>query len=508
MMLWVSFLVGVGFTALAAWLLVRQLVSKQQQAHAFALLEAQQDTQATLQQLRHELETQTQKAAEARTLCDTYEQRLQASQIQLVEATTEKVRLTERLEQLVSLTTEKENLALALNQAKTQQAEASATIAQLTEQRDSLHKQLTEAESHWKSQWDKDFQRFLTETVEATRKKLTDHADYQRNEGTQTLKAGLEQTVAPLKQLLSDYQTKLAELDKTHLSRFQTLDQHVLALTHAKEQLVSVLKTNRGAGHWGEMQLLRLLEAAGLKEGIHYDYQKQDTAQGRPDVKIHFAERGFIYIDAKTLGLSTDIHTSVTGAVLTHPTDDDIALATPAVVLPEMDFAQQCKKQLESLQKAIKDLKGKEYTKDLSATGNFVVLFVPLESMLSMALHEHPTLWEDAYRSNVLLASPLTLLALLRMIHLGWQKASLAENVEEIRKAGEVLHNRLYLYTERMLKVDSQLDKLNDSFTEAKKSFHGGQGIVSQLNKLEQLGCKSAKTLSEPMKELATLAGD
>ena len=118
MMLWVSFLVGVGFTALAAWLLVRQLVSKQQQAHAFALLEAQQDTQATLQQLRHELETRTQKAAEARTLCDTYEQRLQASQIQLVEATTEKVRLTERLEQLVSLTTEKENLALALNQSQ------------------------------------------------------------------------------------------------------------------------------------------------------------------------------------------------------------------------------------------------------------------------------------------------------------------------------------------------------------------------------------------------------
>lgn len=544
-MSWELFTLGLLLGVLCTWFAFNRQLSQQKQALATlkteeAKLHWLREADATqLEQLKQDKEslqtsltTQHADLNQAQQTVATLTERLasfetlshekQALSSQLAEASesikqnaAEIASLQQQLAQHTALLEEKQRIEAKLAEANLQHTADVAEITELNQRLDHSQTALAEAkqalhdaETHWKAQWEKDFQKFLNTTLEDTRKKLTEEAKTHHGEGSKALKEDMDKLVKPLTTLLTDYQSKIESLNKDHLSRFTTLDDHVTQLANAKNELVNVLKTNRGAGHWGELQLLRLLESAGLMQGTHYEYQ-QGTAQGRPDVKLLLPDNRYVFIDAKTLQFKAEATSAHSSANTDAPSAQTIEVQGDVMAATPAPSPQQVRKQhLTSLQQAVKELAKRNYTHDQDGTPDFVVLFVPQESMLSLALEEDPNYWEAAYRDNVVLASPFTLLTLLRMIKLGWHQANLEANVREVFKVGTELQKRLVLYTERMDKVDTHLKTLNKSVEDALTSFKGKQGIVSQVNKLEDVGCKSAKTLALPIKELATLAGD
>lgn len=350
-----------------------------------------------------------------------------------------------------------------------------------------------EAQTQWqtqlaeqKAQWDKEFKAFLTQTVEATQEKLNRFTLNTTQERSETLTQSLKTLVEPLKLMLEQHNGKLKELSETHLSKVEVLDEHIKALTLEKNQLVSTLKMNKGAGDWGELQLLRILEFSGLRKGVDYVAQETNELGKRPDVKVFLPERGFVYVDAKTLQLGVN---------------DDPTLAIGNAEAME----QKSKKLLASFKQAIKDLSGKEYGRQFMGTPqgspDFVILFVPMESMLALAIAEDPALWEEALAKNVLLSSPSMLIGLLKTVRYALSQQELSQQVHEVRKLGSDLHDKLMIFTERMSKLKDHLALAQKTFDSAFTAFNGQGGLVSRAKKLEALGCRSNKALPADLAE-------
>jgi DNA recombination protein RmuC len=378
-----------------------------------------------------------------------------------------------------------------------------------------LQAQVTELTTTQKVGWEKDFQTFLTQTLEASREKLEQRTTLLRQEGQEHFTQQIKAMVSPLETLVQEYDKKLASLDTAHAERLSALNTNVLNLSRAKDELVSVLKMNKGAGTWGEMQLLRLLEFAGLQEGKHYIYQpqeNQDTGSGRafPDVKINLTGNRSIYIDAKTLQLTQTQLRQTTDFDETAPLviDGVVQATSPNPSTTEGDWQGKAKHLAASLLKAAKDLGGKNYPQKNNTSADFVILFVPQESMLSLAVEINPDIVEQALYHKVLLATPTTLLAMLRIVDYGWQQYNLSADLQEIRKLGTALHGQLTLFADRMTTLETTLDRAKDAFGAAMTTFEGKGGLVSRVKTLERYGCKSGKTLPKALQDLAASLPD
>lgn len=383
--------------------------------------------------------------------------------------------------------------------------------ARLQERLTQVSQQLEQAEQHWKAQWEKDFQQFLSRTLEANRQQWEDRAKQELAERQQQMEVRMKQLAEPLDKLILNYRNELVELSKEHLGRVRVLDEKINTLAHSNQQLVSVLKTNKGVGSWGELELLRLLEFAGLRAGVDYELQPTERGNQRPDVKVWLPEKGVIYIDAKTLQVSTvdwEAAQQRQPAVDTAPQDGCSPGMASSTVAPAVDAAEARRRMGKSLREAIRLLGSKAYHQALAESPDFVVLFVPRESMLALAFEEDPHLWEEALAHNVLLASPLHLIGLLRIVRFGWQQKQLGDQVYQVQVVGKELHEKLVLFCERMGEMEQRLAQLNTAYEKAAKTLQGRGGLVSKASKLAELGCEGKKSLSAELRELALLQGE
>ena len=365
------------------------------------------------------------------------------------------------------------------NEALTAEKEARASLKSQVE---SWEARFSESKSDWTQQWKENLQQFLSQELTQTREQLNKLAQAEDDERHQRF-SGL---VDPVKKMLDDYQKKIEALDKEYANNISIVNHNVRQLTLAKEQLLSVLKLNKGTGQWGELQLMRLLELSGLKEGDHY--QSQSTIEtGRPDIKVLLTNNRFVLIDCKTLLFSTR-------ALLEHEQENAESDDAPPT--------QDAKSLVKSIKSAVDSLHKKNYTGQLvNETPDFVVLFLPQESMLSNALEEDPALWEIAWQKQVLLSSPLTLIALLRMIAVGWNQQKLTENMLAVMEVGRKVHERVMLMADRIVKVEKQYNTLGKSVSELKSTYEGNRGLVKASQELEALGVTSNKSLPDELKE-------
>jgi DNA recombination protein RmuC len=307
--------------------------------------------------------------------------------------------------------------------------------------------------------------------------------------------------------MLQEYQQHLKNMNKDHFDSVAVLKSQVELLHQSNHQLVSVLKTNKGAGDWGELQLLRILEFAGLQQGVHYDFQAAQTDRSRPDVVVKLPQNRFIIIDAKATQFSTEIKegttNNITPAELAFNETNVETEATPATTLKDEAL-------IKSIKTAVKDLasKVKNYTGYASQSPEFVVLFLPKESLLSQAMATDPFLWEQAWNQNVVISSPLTLIPLLRMVCMGWHQENITANVGEVQKLGRQVHDKLVLLAERLERVIKTHAKLEGDIDDLKTTFDGKQGLVSVVNKLEALDVGSAKKLPASFEDAPYLLGE
>jgi len=314
-------------------------------------------------------------------------------------------------------------------------------------------------------------------------------ADRARLEQLQAASTTLDDKLTPLKESLESFREQVrradrerAEADGQLRTQIQQVQAGYVSLESATRQLVAAMASGQSRGQWGEMQLEQLLEHAGMIEGVHF--RRQDTradtrgltgeGASRPDVVIMLPGGGEILIDAK---FPFDAY----WRALEVPDGDD-----PSVHLV---------KHADDVLARARELSNKRYH-DSAVSPDFVVMFLPLESLLSSALDVNGLLLEQTFQRNVVLATPTTLLGLLRTITFGYQRKLMADNAEEIREAGAEMLKRLTDATAHLDKMRRGLNQAIDGYNKFVGSYDSR--VMVQARRMNELGVASGAELQAP----------
>jgi len=336
----------------------------------------------------------------------------------------------------------------------------------------------------WKEEHEKQlveqFDAISQKTLKTVRDELEQKHEKAFKDQKEVLNTNITLLLKPLTEMVETGHKKVKEFGDMTLAQTSGLQKQIemtakqtQELIQAKNTLVDALKGSKGRGDWGELELVRLLEESGLQQGIHYEYQHVQDNQSRPDIKIKLPNNNILYIDAKTLLVNLE------------------AMET---ALTEEDTREARKKQTDSLKKEIMKLHSRDYQQE-GMTVDFVILYVPRESMLRVPLEEEPTLIQDAAKNGVILASPLILMAVLKTVAQGWQQSQLTEKAHEIQRMGRELHKRAAIFLEKFDNIGKKIEALSGQYEETRISFTGNKGFVKQLQKFEEYGSKSARSL-------------
>ncbi|MCW2538487.1 MAG: recombination protein RmuC [Frankiales bacterium] len=266
--------------------------------------------------------------------------------------------------------------------------------------------------------------------------------------------------VDPLQSALTQVHQQLRLTERDRLTANAALDEQLDAmrsttqdLRNETRQLVTALRAPQVRGRWGELQLERAVEAAGMVE--HIDYATQHTITGedgvlRPDLVVNLVGGKHVVVDSKV----------AFSAYLEAMEARD-----------ESTRANRLRAHARQMRTHIDALSAKEYWARLAGSPEFVVCFVPADSFLDAALREDPTLLEHAFAHDVVLATPSTLVALLRTIGLTWRQQAMAENTAEIARLGRELYQRIGT-------LIGHYDKLGRSLDAAVLAFNGSVGAL------------------------------
>lgn len=290
--------------------------------------------------------------------------------------------------------------------------------------------------------------------------------------------------VSPIKDILQQTDTQLKKLEADRQQTFGSISQFLKNMTETQNQLqsetrnlVQALRRPEVRGQWGELTLKRLAELAGLVE--HCDFFEQEhlnTTEGamRPDMIIRMPDQRDIVVDAKT----------PLDAYLTATEQTDDALRKTHLI-----------RHAKQVRDRVKELSKKAYWTQFKNTPDFVVLFIPGDQFLSAALEQDHNLLEDALAQHVILATPTSLVALLRAIAFGWRQQATTENAEMIRKLGEEMYSRLATFVDHLAKVGSSLDKSVDHYNKAVGSLE--RQVFPNARKFRDLGIETRKIISD-----------
>jgi DNA recombination protein RmuC len=273
----------------------------------------------------------------------------------------------------------------------------------------------------------------------------------------------IDQLVKPVTETLQKFDEKIGEIEKSRIEAYGGLKQEVLGLKELQvslrdetSNLVRALGSPRVRGRWGELQLRRVIEIAGMLE--HCDFVEQahvatDDGALRPDVVVRLPGGKSLVIDAKT------------------PMEAYLQ-ALQATTEPER--RAKLLEHARNVREHMKMLGTKAYWKQFQPTPDFVVLFIPGESFFSAALEAEPELIDRQIDENhVIPASPTTLIALLRAAAYGWRQEALAENAQKISDLGRELYERLTTMTEHFGRVGSSLKGAVENYNKTVASFEG-----------------------------------
>jgi DNA recombination protein RmuC len=295
----------------------------------------------------------------------------------------------------------------------------------------------------------------------------------------------VEALVAPMREQLAKYESGVRELEKAREHAYGTLSQQVRAMLSTQEKLqletgnlVKALRAPQVRGRWGEMQLKRAVELAGLVD--HVDFVEQESAATgdalqRPDMIVRLPGGKQVVIDAKA-PLAAYLEA-------VEARDEDARLRHLA------DHARQVRDH-------VRKLAAKSYWSQFTDAPEFVVLYLPGETFFSAALEQDPALIEDAFTESVVLATPTTLVALLKSIAYGWRQEKLADNARAIAAAARELHERVRVFSEHFAGVGRGLGQAIRGYNAAAGSLVGR--VFPQGRRLEELGAGGARALAEP----------
>ena len=292
------------------------------------------------------------------------------------------------------------------------------------------------------------------------------------NMSNQQASTNLTQLVKPLTESLQTLGRQVSEIEKARAEAFtkiETQTAHTTNLLNTLQTetttLSNALTRNDTRGRWGELQVRRILELAQLTEGIHFDEQKQEQGEGtgRPDFTIYLTNNRVLYIDSK--------------APMSSYLD---ALQESDVARRDALFSAHAK----ALKTHVTALSKRDYLKSAESL-DFVIMFIPTESSLAAACEANPQLLEEAAASKILLASPVSLMAILCNVMMLWQQDTQNKNAEEIAETATKLHSRLKVFMGHFAKVGESINRAGKAYDEAIGSFD--RHVEPQARKVAQL---------------------
>ena len=298
------------------------------------------------------------------------------------------------------------------------------------------------------------------------------------------LKSALERTAAQVQALERERRESFAAL-RTQL---ESLAGGQVQLQRETRNLVTALRRPEVRGRWGELTLRRLVELAGLSE--HCDFTEQLHLVGeqgalRPDMVVHMPEARDLVIDAKT------------------PIDAYLAALDAA---SDEERAQALRRHAQQLETRVRELAAKSYWSQFERSPEFAVLFLPGDQFLSAALAERPELLESALAQSVIIATPSTLIALLKAVAYGWRQSAVASNAAEIRDLGQELYRRLATFHGHLGRTGQRLAAAVDAYNAAVGSLE--RQVLPQARRFGELGVTAEAALAplDPVEQLVRSA--
>jgi DNA recombination protein RmuC len=287
--------------------------------------------------------------------------------------------------------------------------------------------------------------------------------------------AAIAQLVEPIRAALQKTEAQVEALERERRDAFSILRTQIETLANGQSQLqretrnlVTALRRPEVRGRWGELTLRRLVELAGMSE--HCDFTEQLSVAGeegtlRPDLLVHMPESRNLVVDVKA------------------PLDAYLEALEAATEEARQVALKRHGQQVET---RVRQLSSKNYWAQFAHSPEFVVLFLPGDQFLSAALAERPELLESALKQNVILATPSTLIALLKTVAYGWRQAAVAENAAIIRELGQELYRRLGNFTAHLGRVGQRLGAAVEAYNSAVGSLE--RQVMPQARRFPELG--------------------
>ena len=296
----------------------------------------------------------------------------------------------------------------------------------------------------------------------------------------------LKGLVGPVNEKLGRVENEIGRLERERkqaqgelANMVRQLHEGVGGLRQETGNLVSALKRPSTRGSWGEIQLRNVIEMAGMIE--YCDFLEQSTVRSedgalRPDVLVKLPGGKVIVVDSK---VPLDAYL----AHLEAQTDDERGV--------------QMTRHARQTRDHITKLASKGYQRQFDGTPDLVVMFVPSDGIYQAALAEDPALIEYGVHQQVLMATPTTLIALLRAVHYGWRQEQIADSARKIAETGRELHRRLAIFVDPLAKLGRQLNSTVDAYNQAARSFD--TRLAPKVREIAEMGASSGRDMPEPV---------